>query len=392
MKKQPPAATNPSRLREVALLFLRLGFTSFGGPAAHVALMEAEVVTRRKWVTRDEFLDLFAATNLIPGPNSTEMAIHLGYRRAGIPGLFLAGVCFIGPAALITASFAIAYMKLRQVPALSSVLYGIRPAILAIVLAAIMRLMLPKKKDWFFLIISGLATLATIVGANELLVLLAGAGIGLGKAYRHASSSENPTPKPPQSKAIFPLVFASSSLLTAGSKVGALTLFFLKVGSILYGSGYVLIALLRAGLVTERGWLTENELLDAVAIGQFTPGPVLSTATFIGYLIEGPMGAIAATLAIFLPSFIFVWASAPYIPKLRSSRLFSGLLDGASAASLGLLAAATFVLARGALVNWPALVILVVALPAAMQPKLNATWIVVGGALAGILVKIIGFV
>lgn len=303
MKNEQPLATNQDRLREVALLFLRLGFTSFGGPAAHVALMEAEVVTRRKWVTRDEFLDLFAATNLIPGPNSTEMAIHLGYRRAGIPGLFLAGACFIGPAALITAGFAIAYVKLRSVPALSSVLYGIRPAILAIVLAAMARLVLPKKKDWFFLIIGGMATLATIAGANEILVLLAGAGIGLGKAYRLASHQEKHAPKPPQSKAIFPLVFASSSLLAAGSKLGALTLFFLKVGSILYGSGYVLIALLRAGLVTERGWLSENELLDAVAIGQFTPGPVLSTATFIGYLIEGPVGAIAATLAIFLPSF-----------------------------------------------------------------------------------------
>ncbi len=392
MNGELPIATNQGRLREVALLFLRLGFTSFGGPAAHVALMEAEVVTRRQWVTRDEFLDLFAATNLIPGPNSTEMAIHLGYRRAGVPGLFMAGACFIGPAALITAGFAIMYVQLRSVPTLSSVLYGIRPAILAIVLAAMVRLILPKKKDWFFLIIGGLTTVATIIGANELVVLLAGAAIGLGKAYIKSSPREKPTPKPPESKAAFPLVFASSSLLAASSKLGALTLFFLKVGSILYGSGYVLIALLRAGLVTERGWLTENELLDAVAIGQFTPGPLLSTATFIGCLIEGPAGAIAATLAIFLPSFLFVWASAPYIPKLRASKLFSGLLDGASAASLGLLAAATFVLGRGALVNWPAVVILVVALPVAMQPKINATWIVVGGALAGILAKLIGVV
>lgn len=357
-----------------------------------MALMEAEVVTRRKWVTRDEFLDLFAATNLIPGPNSTEMAIHLGYRRAGILGLLVAGVCFIGPAALITAGFAITYVHFRAVPALSSVLYGIRPAILAIVLAAMVRLVLPKKKDWFFLSIGVLAALATIVGTNELVVLVAGAAIGLGKAYGNASVREKPPTKPPQSKAHFPLVFASSTLLTAGSKLGGLTLFFLKVGSILYGSGYVLIALLRAGLVTERGWLTENELLDAVAIGQFTPGPVLSTATFIGYLIEGPAGAIAATLAIFLPSFLFVWASASYIPKLRASRLFSGLLDGASAAALGLLAAATLVLGRGALVSWPAFVILVAALPVAMQPKINATWIVVGGAVAGILVQALGFV
>lgn len=373
----------------MALLFLRLGFTAFGGPAAHVALMEAEVVTRRKWVTRDEFLDLYAATNLIPGPNSTEMAIHLGYRRAGIPGLVTAGACFIGPAALITAGFAIAYVHLRSVPALSSVLWGIRPAILAIVLAAMARLIIPKKKDYFYLFLGLIAAATTIAGATEILVLLAGCAIGLAKSYFTAP------PQPPEnkseSKAFFPLILWSSTTLGATSKLGGLTLFFLKVGSILYGSGYVLIALLRAGLVQERGWITENELLDAVAIGQFTPGPVLSTATFIGYLIEGPWGAIAATLAIFLPSFLFVRISAPYIPRLRAIRLFSGLLDGASAASLGLLAAATVVLARGAIVDIPALVILIVALPAAMQPKLNATWIVVGGAVGGLLAKALAF-
>lgn len=369
-------------------MFLRLGFTSFGGPAAHVALMEAEVVTRRQWVTRDEFLDLFAATNLIPGPNSTEMAIHLGYRRAGMPGLIMAGACFIGPAALITAGFAVAYMHLRSVPALASVLYGIRPAILAIVLAAMARLIIPKLKDWGFLILGALAAATTLAGISEILVLLAGAAIGFGKAYVRPSRDEKPPPANPPSKMLFPLVFGSSAVLGASSKLWALTLFFLKVGSILYGSGYVLIALLRAGLVTERGWLTENELLDAVAIGQFTPGPVLSTATFIGYLIEGPAGAIAATLAIFLPSFLFVRASAPYIPRLRASKLFSGLLDGASAASLGLLVAATLVLARGALVNWPAFVILAAALPVAMKPQINATWIVVGGAVLGFLVKL----
>jgi len=354
-------------------------------------MMEAEIVTRRKWVTRDEFLDLFAATNLIPGPNSTEMAIHLGYRRAGMAGLVLAGACFIGPAALVTAGFAAAYVHLRQVPALSSMLYGIRPAILAIVLAAMARLVIPKKKDRFFLVIGAMAAALTLGGINEILVLLAGAMIGLAKAHSKSSHREKPTSNPPKSNAIFPFLLWSSSAMAGGSKLGALTLFFLKVGSVLYGSGYVLIALLRAGLVTERGWLTENELLDAIAIGQFTPGPVLSTATFIGYLIEGPTGAVAATLAIFLPSFVFVRASAPYIPKLRASRLFSGLLDGASAASLGLLAAATFVLARGALVDWPALLILVATIPVAMQPKINATWIVVGGALAGMGIRALGW-
>ena len=375
-------------------MFLRLGFTAFGGPAAHVALMEAEVVTRRKWVTRDEFLDLFAATNLIPGPNSTEMAIHLGYRRAGVPGLMMAGACFIGPAALITAGFAIAYVHFRSIPALVNVLYGIRPAILAIVLVAMARLVIPKKKDWFFLAVGIAAAMATILGASEILVLIAGCLLGLGKTRQQPppTAEKKTAETAPPSRAIFPFALATPGVLAATSKLGALTLFFLKVGSILYGSGYVLIALLRAGLVTERGWLTENELLDAVAIGQFTPGPVLSTATFIGYLIEGPAGAVAATLAIFLPSFLFVRLSAPYIPKLRASRHFSGLLDGASAASLGLLVAATIVLARGAIVDWAALLILLAAVPAAWRPNLNATWIVVGGAVVGLVVKTLGFV
>ncbi|MRG91183.1 chromate efflux transporter [Polyangium spumosum] len=382
-----PDAAEPGRLREVALLFLRLGFTAFGGPAAHVALMEAEVVTRRKWVTREEFLDLFAATNLIPGPNSTEMAIHLGYRRAGTPGLAVAGVCFILPAALVTAAFAIAYMRLRAVPAMEGLLYGLKPAMLAIVLAAMARLVLPRKKDWFFLALGTAAAAASVLGVNEVAVIFAGAGIG---ALRIRKPPGKPTAdeKKGASPALFPVpLLASAAMTTGGSKLIPLGLFFLKVGSILYGSGYVLIALLRAGLVSERGWLTEAELLDAVAIGQFTPGPVLSTATFIGYLIEGPAGAAVATLAIFLPSFLLVRVTAPILPKMRAAPRLAGLLDGAAAASLGLLAAATIALGRGALVDLPAWLILAAALPIAMQPKINATWIVVGSALVGLAVR-----
>ncbi|MDI1434970.1 chromate efflux transporter [Polyangium sorediatum] len=374
----------------MALLFLRLGCTSFGGPAAHVALMEAEVVVRRKWVTREEFLDLFAATNLIPGPNSTEMAIHLGYRRAGTPGLVAAGVCFILPAALITAGFAIAYQRLRTLPALEGLLYGLKPAMLSIVLAAMARLVLPRKKDVWFLSLGLAAAAASVLGVNEIGVLFGGAALGaMGAGWK------KPPEKPPSdtntkntgSPAAALLGPVAASVATTGGKLLPLGLFFLKVGSVLYGSGYVLIALLRAGLVTERGWLTEAELLDAVAIGQFTPGPVLSTATFIGYLIEGPAGAAVATLAIFLPSFVFVRASAPLLPKMRAAPRLAGLLDGAAAASLGLLAAATIALGRGALVDVPAWLILAAALPVAMQPKINATWIVVGGALAGLAVR-----
>ncbi|WP_308789558.1 chromate efflux transporter [Polyangium mundeleinium] len=372
----------------MALLFFRLGCTSFGGPAAHVALMEAEVVVRRKWVTREEFLDLFAATNLIPGPNSTEMAIHLGYRRAGTPGLVVAGACFILPAALITAGFAIAYQRLRTLPALEGLLYGLKPAMLSIVLAAMARLVLPRKKDFFFLSLGLAAAAASVLGVNEIGVLFGGAALGA-----IVPGSKKPPEKPPSApnkagaSAATLMVPVTASVATTGGKLVPLGLFFLKVGSILYGSGYVLIALLRAGLVTERGWLTEAELLDAVAIGQFTPGPVLSTATFIGYLIEGPAGAAVATLAIFLPSFVFVRASAPLLPKMRAAPRLAGLLDGAAAASLGLLAAATIALGRGALVDVPAWLLLAAALPVAMQPKINATWIVVGGALAGLVVR-----
>ncbi len=367
-------------------MFLRLGATSFGGPAAHVALMEAEVVTLRKWVTREEFLELFAATNLIPGPNSTEMAIHLGYRRAGTPGLVAAGACFILPAALITAGFAVAYARLREVPALGGLLYGLKPAMLSIVIAAMARLVLPRKKDWFFLALSLAAAAGSVLGGNEVVVLFGGAAIGAilprGKKSPPEPGSGKKNAGSPGAVLGLPIVAGVATV--GGTKLLPLGLFFLKVGSILYGSGYVLIALLRAGLVTDRQWLTEAELLDAVAIGQFTPGPVLSTATFIGYLIEGPAGAAVATLAIFLPSFLFVWASAPILSKMRASWRLSGLLNGAAAASLGLLLAATIALGQGALVDVPAWVILGAALPLAMQPKLNATWIVVGGAMAGL--------
>ena len=376
----------------MAFLFLRLGFTAFGGPLAHVALMEAEVVTRRKWVTRDEFLDLLAATNLIPGPNSTEMAIHLGHRRAGIPGLFVAGACFILPAALITAGFAYAYARFRTLPALGGLLYGLKPAILAIVAAAMVRLVLPRKKDALFLTLAALATAASLLGAPEVPILLAGGAVAaLVRGRGPASRPPKDEPKRASTGIVFGVpALAGAALASTGSRLLPLGLFFLKVGSILYGSGYVLIAFLREGLVAERGWLSEAELLDAVAIGQFTPGPVLTTATFVGYLVEGPAGAAVATLAIFAPSFLFVLLSAPLIPRLRASRPLGALLDGVGAAALGLLLAAFVPLARGALVDWPALVIFLLAIPLAMQTKINATWIVVGGAALGIAARMAG--
>jgi chromate transporter len=375
----------------VALLFLRLGFTAFGGPVAHVALMEAEVVTRRKWVTRDEFVDLLAATNLIPGPNSTEMAIHLGHRRAGIPGLFVAGACFILPAALITAGLAFAYAHFHALPQLEGLLYGLKPAILAIVGAAMARLVLPRKKDALFLVVATLAAAASLLGAPEIPILLAGGAVA---ALIRGRGAEEKPPNGGSKRASPGLVLGlpalAGAVASAGSRLLPLGLFFLKVGSILYGSGYVLIAFLREGLVEERGWLSEAELLDAVAIGQFTPGPVLTTATFVGYLVEGPAGAAVATLAIFAPSFLFVLLSAPLIPRLRASRPLGALLDGVGAAALGLLVAAFVPLARGALVGWPALVIFLLAIPLAMQPKINATWIVVGGAALGLLARMAG--
>ena len=347
-------ALSRSSVREIALLFLRLGLTAFGGPAAHIAMFRDEVVTRRKWLSDEEFLDLLGATNLIPGPNSTEMAIHLGYVRAGWPGLIAAGICFILPAVLIVLALAMLYVRFGATPAAEWLLYGIKPVIIAVILQAVWGLLRSAVKNWQLAAL-GLATFALyLLGWSELWLMF-GAGL-LYMLIRNAARLRTRS-GPKKVGALIPLGLPGALLaqMTAAVLVpitlGTLFLTFLKIGSVLYGSGYVLLAFLQTDFVDRLGWLTNQQLLDAVAIGQFTPGPVFTTATFIGYVIGRLPGAALATIGIFLPSFIFVLVTNPFIPRLRRSPWFGALLDGINVAALGLMAAVTLELAQNALVD-----------------------------------------
>lgn len=394
-----------ARLWELAKLFLRLGATAFGGPAVHIALMEEEIVRRRKWLTSEELLDLIGATNLIPGPNSTELAIHIGYRRAGTAGLVLAGVCFMFPAALITAIFAVIYERYRLIPEVGAILYGLKPAILGIIAAAVIRLgktaLKNPAKRWISIAAFAVALAGSLAGGDELLVLFGAGGLGiLYSAIRRARGGGGKKPEPPADKpaqapkshgfiAALPL-FGGAAAAAPSATLLALTLYFLKIGSILYGSGYVLVSFLRGDLVLDRGWITEQQLIDAVAIGQATPGPVFTTATFIGYLLHGPAGAALATIAIFIPSFLLVRLTSPFVAKLRGSALLGGFLDGVNAGSLGLLAAVLAKLASIALSGWPAFVIGALGVGAALIPRLNPTWVLLGGAAAGLVISAAG--
>ncbi|HMJ90962.1 MAG TPA: chromate efflux transporter [Candidatus Acidoferrum sp.] len=370
-------STTRSTLRELASLFLRLGFTAFGGPAAHIALMEDEVVRRRQWVTREAFLDLVGATNLIPGPNSTELAMHIGRRRAGIAGLIVAGVCFIVPAMLIVLACAWAYVKYGRIPQVQGILYGVKPVIIAVVAQALWGLVRTAVKTKGLAVIAVTATVAAFFGVNELVILFA-AGLlvplarGVFKPKKALPLLAWPT-----------LAVIGVNGATSFSLPG-LFLFFLKVGSVLFGSGYVLLAFLRADLVDRWHWLTEAQLLDAVAVGQVTPGPVFTTATFIGYVLGGFPGAMLATIGIFLPAFIFVAISAPWIPRLRKSPVASGFLDGVNVASLALMAVVTWHLGRSALVDVWTIALALISAVLIFRFRVNSTWLVIGGALAGL--------
>jgi chromate transporter len=365
-------------LGEIARLFLFLGVTAFGGPAAHIAMMHEHVVRRRRWLTDGEFADLLAAVNLIPGPNSTELAIHIGRRMGGWAGFAVAGVTFIMPAALIVAALAAAYVKYGSAPDARAVMTGVAPVIIAVVGHAAYQLAtttLKRPAQW--LVAAGALALA-IAGVNEIAILVA-AGIVMLAAGRHRVATA---------------AIAAASGVSAYAAAAAvpvslvkLTLFFLKVGSVLFGSGYVLVAFLRADLVDRWGWLTEQQLLDAVAVGQFTPGPVFTTATFIGYLLGGGAGAALATIAIFLPAFVFVALTHGTIPRLRVSKTMSAFLDGVVAASLALMIAVALALARTALTTplWTA--VAVVALLLLVRWRVNSAWLVLAGGAIGLLVR-----
>ena len=369
-----------ARLFDVATLFLRLGATAFGGPAAHIAMMHDEVVNRRNWLSNQEFLDLVGATNLIPGPNSTEMAIHLGYLRAGWRGLLLAGICFIFPAMLIVMALAWVYAEFGNLPQVQWLLYGIKPIVIAIVIQALWILGRKAVKSPLTLVAGVVVLVAYFFGVNEIaLLFLAGIGVMLISNRRSIQAKA-------LSVAAMPLATIGSAASTSDLVTYSLIklfLVFLKIGAILYGSGYVLLTYLHADFVVRFGWLTEQQLIGAVAIGQVTPGPVFTTATFIGYLLGGTLGAIVATAAIFLPSFVFVAISNPFIPRMRQSVWFGSLLDGLNVASLGLMAGVTWQLGIVSLIDPLTILTAIISLVMLIRWQINATWLIVGGALLG---------
>jgi chromate transporter len=372
-------------LRELFLLFTKLGFVAFGGPAAHVAMMRQEVVTRRGWMDDQEFLDLNGATNLIPGPNSTELAIHIGRERAGLPGLLVAGTCFIVPATLIVLAFAIAYKAYESTPAGQSLLYGITPVVVAIVVQAL----------WGLLKTAVKGALTAAVGAGALLLYLF-AGVPeiplLFGAALLVFAAENARRWWGRVAAMAPLGIPLGLLATvkAPAMGGILSIFwsFLKIGSVLFGSGYVLLAFLRSEFVGP-GMLTGRQLLDAVAVGQVTPGPVFTTATFIGYLLGGLPGAVVATIGIFLPAFVFVALTGPFVSTLRSSPVLSSLLDGVNVASLALMAGVTLQLARETVLDPIAALVGVVALVLLLRFNINSAWLVIAGGVVGLAVQVL---
>lgn len=380
----------PGTLREVAILFLKLGTIAFGGPAAHVAMMRDEIVRRRRWMTDQQFLDLLGTTNLIPGPNSTEMAIFVSQRQAGWRGLIVGGSLFILPSMLMVLGLAWAYVRYGSTPEAEWLLYGIKPVIIAIVVQALWALGKAAIKGWLLAAI-GIAVLTLyLLGLNEIALLFGGGIIVMLARYGTRL-------RLPGIPVILPLGLGSVSLATtalattpvAPFNLGVLFLTFLKIGAVLYGSGYVLLAFLRTNFVEHLGWLTDKQLIDAIAIGQLTPGPVSTTATFVGYLVGGVPGALLATLAIFLPGFVFVAVIHPIVPRLRRSRYTSAFLDGINVASLGLMAGVTWQLGRAAVVDWHTALLALVAAGLLIRFRLNSAWLVIGGGAAGLTYHIL---
>lgn len=363
----------------------KLGFTAFGGPAAHIAMLREEVVVRRRWLGDQEFLDLVGATNLIPGPNSTEMVIHTGYLRAGWRGLITAGTLFILPAATMVLALAWAYVRYGSLPEVEWLLYGIKPVIIAVVGQALWGLARTAVKGPLLLALGVAALALYLLGVNEIAILFGGALLMFGITSVRQSGA-----RPPGGTALtvagisFPAVPAIVTHAAEPVSLGMLFLLFLKIGSVLYGSGYVLLAFLRNDFVLRTGWLTDQQLLDAVAIGQFTPGPVFTTATFVGYVVGGFPGAVLATLGIFLPSFAFVALLRPLVPRLRRSAWTAALLDGVNVAALGLMAAVAWQLGRDAVVDWLTALLAIVAAVLLIRYRVNSVWLVLGGGLIGL--------
>jgi chromate transporter len=373
--------SSEGNLKDIAKLFLRLGVTAFGGPAAHIAMMQQEVVEKRKWMTEQHFLDLIGATNLIPGPNSTEMAIHIGHERAGWKGLIVAGLCFILPAVFITGIFAWLYKQYGQLPKVQPFVYGIKPAIIAVVLAAVYPLAKKSIKTFELGVIGAAVLILSLLNINEI-YLMFGAGI---LALALTSIKIRST-----TKSIFPftlLQILNATFLTVTN--ANLFLIFLKIGAILYGSGYVLFAFLDTELVST-GLLSRQQLIDAIAVGQFTPGPVFSSVTFIGYQINGWSGAVVSTIGIFLPSFVFVALLNPLVKRMRNSKLFAVFLDAVNVASVAIIIAVCYIMGKDSIQDWRTILIAVAGIILTFGfRKINSAWIVLGGSLTGYLLTLI---
>jgi chromate transporter len=377
---------DPNRWLEVLALALRLGFTAFGGPAVHIAMLRDQVVTRKAWVSDAQYLDWLGAVNLIPGPNSTEMVMHVGLHRAGWRGLIAAGLGFILPAAAITLALAWVYVTFGSRPDAGWFLYGVKPVIVAVVLQAIYGLARTLFTSWQAVFMSALVFVLYLLGVNEIALLFGGALIGAilkrGWPQPGLSSLMLLSPTALSNEPSSALNTAVSSVAT-GVTLGGVFWGFLKIGSLLYGGGYVLLAFLRSEFVTRLGWLTEKQLLDAVAVGQFTPGPVFSSATFVGYIIAGVPGAILATIAIFGPAFVFVGLTGGLVSRLRKNVWTGALLDGVNAAAIGLMLGVTLELGRAALVDALTVGLAVVTLALLIRFKVNSAWLVLGGAIVG---------
>jgi chromate transporter len=370
-------------LASLAALFFRLGATSFGGPAAHTAMMHREVVARRKWLSEERFLDLMGAVNLIPGPNSTELAMHVGHERRGFGGLLVAGAAFIVPAMAITAAMGWAYVKYRAIPAVGGVLYGVKPVMVAVVLQAIWALAPKAAKSPKLRALAAVSVGLCVAGVHELAVIVLAGLAHVGMNARPQSTSE--PQKLSQIAPVLPVIALSASAQAV--TLPSLFAVFAKTGAVLFGSGYVLLAFLRADLVHRLRWLTEAQLMDAIAVGQVTPGPVFTTATFIGYVLAGPWGAIVATVGIFLPAFVFVAVSGPLVRRVRSSARAGAFLDGVNVASLALMLVVTAQLAQASVVDGLTAALVALSLAALVRFELNATWLIAAGAIVGAIVR-----
>ena len=378
-----PTQSLSHRLAQVTTLFLKLGITAFGGPAAHIAMMHDETVRRRKWLSEQEFLDLVGATNLIPGPNSTEMAIHLGYLRAGWLGLIVGGLSFILPAMFMVMGLAWAYVQYGTTPQVEWLLCGVKPVVIAIIIQALWNLGQKAIKSRMLAAVGVMVLIAYFFGVNEIFLLFAGGLLTM------MVTNWQRLRKQPMSFFLIPpfLVQKVLSLFPLASVPFSLPLLFftfLKIGAVLYGSGYVLLAFLRADFVVRLGWLTDKQIIDAVAIGQVTPGPVFTAATFIGFILGGVPGALLATLGIFLPGFIFVAMVNPLIPQIRNSPWANSLLDGVNVASLGLMAAVTWQLGKSSLIDLLTVLVATISFVLIVRFKINSTWLILGGAIVGL--------